>query len=281
MAADDQYTPDRSKLYHYKLDRILGQGGSGRVYRGIDTKEGRVVAIKLFHENFFRNKMHLRDLVRGAKQFKKFKQQNVVQIYDFIDDTEGRCMIMEYVDGPNLRWYLQNRPWNLKERLLITAQICNGLQYLHDNECVHHDFKPANVLFTRKGVAKVADFSLYGTSWILDLIEGGSAEQVTPMFVAPEYLRKERVTAKGDQYSLGVTMYMMFTDRVPFPVDNLQQLYLCHLKVHPPHPHEVNPECPQDLGDIILRCMAKQPKDRFKDCDELRIRLAGVGQSRI
>lgn len=278
---DDQYTPDRSRLYNYKLDRILGQGGTGRVYRGIDTRQGQVVAVKLFNESFFRNRFHLRDLVRGVKLFKKFKHNNVVQIFDFIDGKEGRVMVMEYVDGPNLRWYLTSRPWNLQERLIIVAQICNGLQYLHDHDCVHHDFKPANVLFTRKGVVKVADYSLYGSSWILELIDKGGAEQVTPMFVAPEYLRKEKVTAKGDQYSLGITMYMMFTERTPFPVDNLQQLYTCHLKVVPTHPTEVNPKCPRELGDIIMRLIEKNPANRFGDCDQLRIALADIGKSRI
>ncbi|HNR30664.1 MAG TPA: serine/threonine-protein kinase [Candidatus Hydrogenedentes bacterium] len=278
---EDIYTPDRPKLYHYKLDRILGQGGTGRVYRGIDTKRGQVVAVKLFHENFFRNRLHLRDLVRGVKRFRTFKHDNVVRIFDFIDGPEGRCMIMEYVDGPNLKWYLTNRPWNLQERLIVVAQMCNGLQYLHDNGCIHHDFKPANVLFTRKGVVKVADYSLYGTSVFLEFLDGGAVEQVTPMFVAPEFLRKERVTARSDQYALGITMYMMFTDRLPYPVDNLQQLYQCHLRVVPMHPHEANPRCPQELGDIIMRLLDKQATNRFRDCDELRIVLSDIGRSRI
>lgn len=278
---DDIYAPDRPKLYHFKLDRILGQGGTGRVYRGIDTQKGQVVAVKLFHENFFRNRLHLRDLVRGVKKFKKFSHENVVRIYDFIDGPEGRCMIMEYVDGPNLKWYLTNRPWNLQERLIVVAQMCNGLQYLHDNGCIHHDFKPANVLFTRKGVAKVADYSLYGTNILLEFLDRGIAEQVTPMFVAPEFLRKERVNPQSDQYALGITMYIMFTDRIPYPVDNLQQLYQCHLRVVPMHPHQANPRCPQELGDIIMKLLEKQPKNRFRDCDEVRIAVSMIGRSRI
>lgn len=278
---EEIYSPDRSRLYHYKLDRILGQGGTGKVYRGIDTQKGQVVAVKLFHEAFFRNRLHLRDLQRGVKKFKVFKHDNVVQIYDFIDGPDGRCMIMEYVDGPNLKWYMQNRPWDLQERLIVVAQMCNGLQYLHDQGCIHHDFKPANVLFTRKGVLKVADYSLYGTSILLEFLDGGAVEQVTPMFVAPEYLRKEKVTARSDQYALGITMYMMFTDRLPFPVDNLQQLYQCHVRVQPMHPHDVNSRCPRDLGDLIMRLLDKQPDKRFKDCDELRIALSSIGRSRI
>lgn len=278
---EDIYTPDRAKLYHYKLDRILGQGGTGKVYRGIDTKAGQVVAVKLFNENFFRNRMHLRDLTRGVKKFKNFSHNNVVKIIDFIDGPEGRCMIMEYVDGPNLRWYLLNRPYNMQERLVIVVQLCNGLQYLHDQGCVHHDFKPANVLFTRTGIAKVADYSLYASNPFLELFDHSAVEQVTPMFVAPEYLRKERTNHLVDLYALGITMYMMFTEKLPFAVDNLQHLYQCHLRVQPMHPTQANPLCPTDLGDIIMRCLEKQPKDRFQDCDELRIMLAGVGRSRI
>lgn len=281
MADDKQYAPDRPSLYHYKLERILGEGGTGRVYLGIDTKEGKPVAVKLFRENFFRNALHLRDLTKSIKRFKKLAHENVVQIYDFIDGPEGRCMIMEYIDGPNLKWYLLNRPWNLQERINITMQMCSGLQYLHDHDVIHHDFKPANVLFTRRGMTKLADFSLYGNSFLLELLDKGAGEQVTPMFVAPEFLRKEKITPSADLYSLGITMYMMFAERIPFLVDNTQQLYGCHLRVMPNNASQVNPKCPAVLGDIIEKLLAKQPEKRYRDCDELRIALSNVGRGRI
>ena len=281
MSVNDEFSPDRPSLYHYKLDRILGKGGTGTVYRGFDMQQGGVVAVKLFRENFFRSVLHLRDLTQSVKRYRKFSHPNVVGIHNFIDGKEGRCMIMEYIDGPNLRWYLTNRPWNLQERLGVCAQICSGLQYLHDNKVVHHDFKPANVLFTRRGQVKITDFSLYGSGVLIELFDKGAGEQVTPMFVAPEYLRKEKVTAAADQYSLGVTLYMLFTERVPFPVDNLQALYKCHLVVTPLHPTQVNPKCPSDLGDIIMRLMSKKPEERYKDCDQVRIALSTIGTSRI
>lgn len=277
----DQYTPDRPNLYHYKLDRILGEGGTGRVYRGIDTKKGEVVALKLFRENFFRNKLHLRDLVKSVKRFRKYSNPHVVKIFDFIDGEDGRCMVMEYVDGPDLKWYIQNRPWNLQERIGIATQICTGLQYLHDQKIIHHDIKPANILFTRTGVAKLADFSLYGSSLLLELIDRGAGEQITPMYVPPEIIRKDSPTPKSDQYSLGVTFYLMFAGRFPFEVDNLQRLYQCHLSAEPDHPTQVNPKCPQALGDIIMRMLSKDPDARFSDCDLLRIALSKLGQSRI
>jgi serine/threonine-protein kinase len=277
----DQYQADVSQIYQYKVDIILGQGGTGRVYRGLDPKTNQMVAVKLFRANFFRSKLHVKDLANGVKKFKKFDHRNIVKIYDFIDGKEGRCMIMEYIDGPDMKWYLTNRPWNLQERLSIFMQLCSGLQYLHDKGCIHHDFKPANVIFTRQGVAKILDFSLYGSSILLELFSGGVSEQITPMFVAPEYIRKERSTPSCDQYSLGVSMYMMFANRVPFPVDNIQMLYHCHLNVVPDHPSQVNPDCPRQVGDIILKLMSKTAKNRYKDCDEVIIQLSNLSISRI
>ncbi len=207
----------------------------------------------------------------------------MVRIFDFLDDDEedGNCMIMEYVDGPNLRWYITNRPWNMRERLTICAQMCNGLQYLHDQGVIHHDFKPANVLFTRRGIAKIADYSLYGSSLILELFDKGAGEQITPMFVAPELVRREKPTKSVDLYSLGIVMYMLFADQLPFAVDSIQRLYQCHLRLVPNHPSDINENCPRDLGDIIMKLLAKHPEKRFKDCDELRIALADIGRSRI
>ncbi len=271
---------DIPTLYRFKLDKILGRGGAGTVYLGIDTDTGAPVAVKLFHANFFRNKLHEKDFARCVSKFRKFNHQNVTKINEFITGKEGACMIQEYVDGPDLKWYIENRPWNLQERLVVAAQICNGLQYLHEQGFMHHDLKPSNILFTRRGVAKLADYSLSGTS-LLAMFDPGVHDQVTPMYVAPELIRKEKATPKSDMYSLGVTFYNLFTGRLPFEVDNLQKLYMCHLRVTPNPPSMVNPKCPLDLDEIIVRLMDKNPENRFRDCDELRITLSTVGRSKI
>jgi len=158
--------------------------------------------------------------------------------------------------------------------------MCNGLQYIHDQGFVHHDIKPANILFTRKGVAKLTDYSL-AREKLFNLLDTGLKEQVTPMYVPPEIIRGERATARSDIYSLGASFYLMFAGRVPFLVDSLQRLYECHLKVMPDHPSDVNPRCPRELGDIIMRMMNKEPDKRFENCDELRIRMSDIGRSRI
>lgn len=271
---------DRLQLYHYTLDRILGQGGTGKVYRGIDQNTGDVVAVKLFFQNFFRNRQHIRSLEKSVKRFKNFDHRNVVKIIDLLNGEEGVCLIQEYVDGPDLKWYIPNRPWNLQERLVVVVQILNGLQYIHDQGFTHHDLKPGNVLFNRKGLVKLADYSLSPTRqfWLLD---AGLSEQLTPMYVAPELIKKKKATPQSDIYSLGITLYLMFTEKHPFEVDRLDMLYACHLNVMPEHPSTVNHKCPPALGDIIMRMLAKEPSKRFDTCDQLRISLSDVGRSRI
>lgn len=281
MQSDYPKTSNIQSLYRFKVDLILGEGGTGTVYRGVDQESGEVMAVKLFRANFFRNRLHSRDLAKSVAKFKHFEHQNVVKIYEFISGDEGECLVLEYVDGPDLKWYLGNRPWNLQELLVITAQVCNGLAYIHDRGFVHHDLKPANVLFTRKGQVKLCDFSLCGSSYLLALFDSGAANQVTPMYVAPEIIRKQKSTPASDMYSLGVMLYLMFTKQVPFAVDSLERLYMCHLQAVPDHPTEKNRECPRALGNIIMKLLEKNPDDRFQDSDQVRIALAGIGRSRI
>ncbi len=281
MSSEFPKKPDIPELYRFKLDMALGQGGTGTVYRALDTDSGDIVAVKLFRANFFRNRLHLRDMNKTVSKFKKVSHPNVVNIYEFITGDEGECLVLEYIDGPDLKWYAANRPYNLNERLVIVAQIANGLSFIHDKGFIHHDLKPANVLFTRKGQAKLCDYSLFGSSYLLTLFDSGVSEQVTPMYVAPEIIKKEKATKVSDLYSFGVMLYLLFTEQVPYEVDNLQKLYLSHLHTEPLHPTIVNPLCPQELGDIIMSLMRKDPSKRPPDCDQVRIAMSAIGKSRI
>lgn len=279
--SNDTYAPDKPTIYRFKLDLILGRGGSGCVYRGLDPQDGKVVAIKLFYKDFFRSKMHLMDFTKSVQKFRKFSHPSVMQVYEMIDGKEGVVLVMEFVDGADLKWYITNRAFDLRERLVIVAQVCNGLQYIHDQGFTHHDLKPSNVLLTRRGVVKLADYSLLGASVLAHFFDASTHEQVTPLYVAPELIRREKATPRSDIYSLGIMMYQMFAGKSPFEVDNLQMLYQCHLRVIPVHPTQVNNKCPQQLGDIIMKMIDKKPENRFQDCDQIRIAMQDIGRSRI
>jgi serine/threonine protein kinase len=281
MAQTYPRTSDREQLYRFKIDLILGQGGTGIVYRGYDPDSDSVVALKLLRANFFRGFLHQRDVSKTISKFHKLDHVNVVKMHEFITGKEGACIVMEYVDGPDLKWYIAERPWVLEERLVILAQICNALAFIHDKGSLHHDLKPANVLFTRQGTAKICDYSLCSSSGLSVLLDRNLHEQVTPMYVAPEIIQKKKATILSDIYSLGVLMYVMFTDKVPFEVDTLQKVYGAHLHTDPIHPTVVNHKCPQMLGDIVMRLMSKNPERRIQTCDQVRVAIAEIGRSRI
>ncbi len=281
MATTQRKKADRKQIYEYPVDIVLGQGGTGTVYRAQDPKTKDVLAIKVFRANFFRNSLHERSIAKMAKKASKLSHPNVVGIREFLHGKEGNCLVMEYVDGPDLKWYMENRPFDLEARLVIVAQICNGLGYLHENSMVHHDLKPANVLFTRRGQVKLADFSLFGGGSLRGFFEHGYSEQITPMFVSPELIEKKKATHLADMYSLGVVLYMLFTETVPFATDSLPQLYYAHLHTTPTHPTLINPKVPQALGDIIMRLLAKKPESRPQNAQQLRISLGNIGRSRI
>ncbi len=284
MSSEKEYPkpPSKPTLCGYNLQLAMGLGGTGTVYKAIHPETNQVVALKEFHANFIRNKAHLRDMAKMVKKAQKLDHPNLIKVGTLITNPDENVLILEFIDGPDLKWYMENRPFDLNERLVILSQICNALSYLHDHKLIHHDLKPANVLFTRQGQVKLCDFSLAGAGGgILSFMDQGAVEQITPLYVAPELIRKEKATKSCDLYSLGIMMYIMFTGQVPFGVDTLQKMYICHLQQMPLHPTDVNDECPRLLGDIIMKLLQKDPKDRYLDCQELRIALANVGQSRI
>jgi eukaryotic-like serine/threonine-protein kinase len=278
--APELTSADRSGIYRFRIDRLAGRGGTGSVYRAVDTANGQVVAVKIFAHTFFRNRLHVRDFSKSVSKFKKWDHPNVVKVLEFIAGEEGNCLVQEFVDGPDLKWYITERPWNLPERMVICAQICNGLQYIHEQGFTHNDFKPSNVLFTRKGQVKLSDYSL-ARQGLIPIFGTGIGEMMTPMYVAPELIEKKKPTPQSDIYALGITFYLMFSGKHPFETDNIQRLYQCHLKVVPMHPTTYNDACPPVLGDIIMKMIDKKPENRFENCDQLRIAIQDIGRSRL
>lgn len=282
MSIEYPIPPSKPELCGYTLLLTMGVGGTGTVYKAEHPETKQIVALKEFHANFIRNKGHLRDLAKMVKKAQNLNHPNVIKIGNLITNPDENVLVLEFVGGPDLKWYIEHRPYNLNERLGVLTQICNGISYLHDHKIIHHDLKPANILFTRQGQVKVCDFSLAGIAGgIMSFMDQGAVEQITPMYIAPELIRKQKPTKLCDLYSLGIMMYTMFTDHMPFPVDTLQKMYICHLSQIPLHPTDVNSECPRLLGNIIMKLLEKDPKERFQDCQELRIALTNVGQSRI
>ena len=267
--------PSGTALGKYLIRRLLGQGGMGTVYLAFDTLIEREVAIKLLSPELSSNAESLRRFLGEARSIGRLNHPNVVAIHS-IDIWQGQYyLVMELLTGGSVA-ELSEKCGRLpfREAAGILAQAARGLAAAHQAGMVHRDIKPANLMLSRDGVVKVVDF---GLSRILDAVASGSdqatrAGQVvgTPHFMSPEQFEGGTVDARADIYSLGASLFRLITGEFPFQrCGTILQLMKAHLLDTPPAAVSLDPQLPPLADQIIQRCMAKRPEDRFSDASEL------------
>jgi serine/threonine protein kinase len=244
---------------------LLGQGGMGAVYKARQTKLDRLVALKILPVGEERDTAFAERFAREARALAKLNHPNIVAVYDFGEAAGLYYFIMEFVDGTNLRQLLQTRQLDPSEALQIVPQICDALQYAHEEEIVHRDIKPENILLDKRGRVKIADF---GLAKLLarsgsDLTLTGSRQVMgTLHYMAPEQIEKPHtVDHRADIYSLGVVFYEMLTGELPLG------------RFSPP-----SQKMPMDarLDDMVLRALAKEPEKRYQRIRELKMDVAPI-----
>lgn len=248
------------------LDR-LGEGGMGLVYEALDHELDQTIAIKVLSGRT--DVDQLKDELRIARTV---SHKNVVRIHDFGVDGDDVFISMELLEGGTLEQRLQpsGMPW--EEGLIIAKQIAAGLAAAHETGVVHRDLKPQNVLFTKDGVPKLADFGIALSQHSDD--ETGLVG--TPHFMSPEQIRSEPLTAASDVYAFGVLMYQMFTGTLPFQHSKLPELLKAHLNEVPPPPDALRRDLPGPINDVIVKCLQKQPDARFASAEELHEALQHI-----
>jgi serine/threonine protein kinase len=265
-----------------RIDRMLGQGCMGQVYKGHHPMLDRPVAIKVLPPSLAESEERRARLRQEARIAAALRHPNIVQIYDFGEVGGLMYLIMEYIDGTNLKGRLSQlrrvgEIMALGEAVGIAAQLARALAYAHGQGAIHRDLKPANVLLTEADQAILVDFGLA-------LMRGGTRLTApgtvwgSPTYIAPEQLGETpQVDARSDLYSLGVVLYEMVTGRPPFKADSIVETLWQQAKVPPCPPRELAPDVPKELETIILRTLAKQPHDRFGNAQELADALSAVG----
>ena len=197
---------------------------------------------------------------------------------------------MEFIDGKNLREYVTDHDLSLSQRLDLCEQICAGLNYIHRHRLrdgryhsiIHRDIKPENILITKRGQVKIVDFGLSVEEKAFSFLRSKSRAG-TPRYMSPEQIRGKRVDERSDIYSLGVCMYELFTNKVPYEAKDRKEIMKMHIssKVKPELPHKANPKVPLPLSRIIMTALEKQPEKRFQSVAELQLALKRVTASRI
>jgi len=250
----------------YKVESVLGSGGMGVVYRAVDQKLGQTIALKVLRSG----SASLDDLKREIVLARRVTHENVCRIYDLEEIDGFECVSMEYIDGESL-FDLRHRlgsSFPVGKGLDFSKQICRGLAAAHRMGVVHRDLKPENILIDSEGRARIMDFGIASAA-DMGTPEAPGTIVGTPQFMPPERLRGEAVDVRGDIYSLGVIFFEMFTGRLPFDADDIATLAAKVAFDPPPSPRDYNPEVPEELAMVLLRCLAKKPEERYHDVMEL------------
>ncbi|HYG77272.1 MAG TPA: protein kinase, partial [Planctomycetota bacterium] len=261
------------QIANFKLLRKLGEGGMGAVYLAEDSLAGRNVALKVLPHKHAGDAEFLSRFKREAKAAGKLNHANIVAAYSFGDDAGVHYFSMEYCEGEPLDARLKRKKvlgWT--DAVEITLQIARGLEYAHRHGVIHRDIKPANILITQDGTAKILDLGLSKNTSDQEstFVTQTGLIMGSPHYISPEQARGDKhIDGRTDIYSLGASLYHLVTGKTPFEGPSAAVVIAKHLSEELTNPHEIVPELPDGVVDVIQKMMAKDAPDRYADCSVL------------
>ena len=261
---------DRTLGGRYEVIQRVGGGGMALVYKARDLLLGRFVALKVLRPQFAHDEEFVRRFRREARSAASLSHPNIVGIYDVGQDGDDHYIVMEYVEGHTLNELIRERaPFQPEEAVHIAVQICEALEHAHQNQIIHRDIKPHNILIGKNGRVKVTDFGIARAVTAATITQTGSVVGSVHYF-SPEHAKGVATGEKSDIYSLGIVLYQMVTGRLPFLGESPISVALKHLQEPFEAPRRVNPLIPQSLENIIVRAMRKDPSERYQSAREMR-----------
>ena len=263
----------------YTVRSPIGEGAYSVTYRAIDTALQRDVAIKVLREQYAAHEGFDSRFEREARSAARISHPNVISVYDYGRQGHLPYIIMQFVDGPNLKEYVREEgPLTVEESISFARQILDGLSAIHDEGIIHRDVKPQNVLIDEGMQAKITDFGVAFVTVDPGLTETGMAVG-TAAYMAPEQASGEAVGPQADLYAVGVILYELLTGRLPFPGDNPVQVMYRHVNEMPEPPRSINRSVPLGVEAVVLKALAKDAHDRFPDARTMRDALMNPGSS--
>ncbi len=270
-------------LGRYVVEQAIGRGSMGAVLLARDPAIDRRVAVKLIQTSVQLTppewEKYKERFYREARAAGKLLHQGIVTIFDVGHTVEGiPFIVMEYVEGRTLAALAEEKELSLEEVLRLAGQCLEALEYAHSQGVVHRDLKPANIMITADGRPKIMDF---GVAHVVGS-QMTQADEIlgSPQFMAPEQLGKGKVDQRTDLFAFGIVLYWMLTGRLPFTGDSFAAIALAILSERPVGPKDLKQNVPRALGNIVLRCLEKDPAKRFPDAAELRKAIRSVAEPR-
>jgi len=253
----------------YQIIEELGKGGMGRVYKVFDTETKEKIALKLLKPEIGVDEEMIERFRNELKLARKISQRNVCRMHDLNREEGAYYITMEYVVGEDLKRLIRKvGQMSAGKTISIARQVCEGLAEAHGLGIVHRDLKPQNIMVDEAGNAKIMDFGI-ARSLKVKGITGAGVMIGTPEYMSPEQVEGKEVDQRSDIYSLGVILYEMVTGRVPFEGDTPFTIGVKHKSEIPRNPRELNPQIPEDLSRLILRCLEKDKEKRYQTTAEI------------
>ena len=249
----------------YEVSGEIGRGGMGVVYKAFDQSLQRIVALKFLPQELCANEAVLDDFMNEARSAARLSHTNIVTVYNIEQCGKDHFIVMEFVDGLDLRTLVENvdkLPYSSIR--LISRQMCEALGYAHKQKVYHRDIKSANTLWTNENLVKITDFGL--AKMAEGLLASSTRVQGSPAYMSPEQILGENVDHRTDLYSFGVTLYEIISGKVPFFKGDIS-----HQQLHSePEPiQDKRQDVPEDLITIVTRCLKKDPSERYQSAEEI------------
>lgn len=252
----------------YEILEVIGTGGMAVVYKALDHRLNRQVAVKILKDEFSGDEEFRRRFRAEGEAVAMLSHPNIVQVFDVSSSDAANYIVMELIDGISLKQYMEVKGvLNWKETLHFAMQIAKGLEHAHSRGIVHRDIKPHNVMVLKDGSVKVMDF---GIARVMSKSNTLTKEALGSVhYISPEQAKGGYTDSRSDIYSLSVVMYEMMTGRPPFDGESPVAVAIQHINGGAPKPSTLNPNIPAGLEQIILKGMALDPKDRYASATEM------------
>ncbi len=271
-----EVTNHPAKIGKYEVEKVLGQGAMGIVYRAFDPFIKREVAIKVIHKDLMMSSsgeevsMRFKLEAQAAGRFSP--HNNIVTVYEFGEEDGCPFIVMEYVKGKTLKdWLEEKTSFSLQNIYSIMSQLLNGLHYSHENNVVHRDIKPENLFLLHTGQLKISDFG------IAKIDQTGVTQHGirigTPSFMSPEQIEGKTVDGRSDLFSAGVILYQLLTGRKPFSGESLASLMHQVVNTEPASVCELNAQLPKAIDAVVKKALAKNLADRFQNGHEFAVAI--------
>ena len=248
----------------YLLEELVGVGGMANVYKGVDLKNQRVIAVKVLREEFLENPELVYRFKNESKAISILDHPGIVKVFDVSVTDKLQYIVMEYIDGITLKEYMTRRgePLTWKEVVHFTEQILDALDHAHRKGVVHRDIKPQNIMLLADGKVKIMDFGIARFSRAESQMVSNKAIG-SVHYISPEQAKGDVTDAKADIYSVGIMLYEMLSGKLPFESDDAVSVAIKQISDKAVPLGQIAPDVPQALQDITARAMAKDPNRRY------------------